>query len=138
MSGRVKLPSEKAMLKDIEKKQKYNESRYYSGPRNTLQVDWINCMDVLAELVGCKPKVFKHLFKDPKLWWQLVSGPCYPYQYRLRGPHKWEGARDCLLKASERIKAPLFTRELTDKNSQFIVDKTKFLPKGLKAAKWLV
>jgi dimethylaniline monooxygenase (N-oxide forming) len=123
MSGKVKLPSQEAMLKDIEKKHKYIESRYYGGPRNTLQVDWINYMDELAELIGCKPKVSKYLFKDPKLWWQLVFGPCFPYQYRLTGPHKWDGARECLLEANRRIKAPLYTRELTDKNNEFIKDK---------------
>lgn len=120
MSGKCKLPPEEVMRKDIAKKHAYLESRYYGGPRNTLQVDWINYMDELAELVGCKPKVSRYLFKDPKLWWNLVFGPCYPYQYRLEGPHHWENARDCLLEARTRIQAPLFTRELTDKQGQFL------------------
>lgn len=120
MSGKAKLPLADKMRKDIEKKHKYLESRYYGGPRNTLQVDWINYMDELAELIGAKPKVAKYLFKDFKLWWTLVFGPCYPYQYRLDGPHKWSEARLALLEASQRIRAPLLTRELTDKKGEFL------------------
>lgn len=120
MSGKAKLPSQEKMRKDIMKKHKYLESRYYGGPRNTLQVDWINYMDELAGLVGCKPNVFKYLFTDPKLWVSLLFGPCYPYQYRLEGPHKSDKARDFILEAAQRIKAPLFTRELTDKKGEFL------------------
>ena len=122
MNGKLKLPSEEKMWQEIEAKHKYLESRYYGGPRNTLQVDWINYMDELAEQIGCRPNVTSYLFKDPKLWWTLTFGPCYPYQYRLEGPHSWDGARDCILDAAERIKAPLETRELTDKNNQFITN----------------
>lgn len=120
MSGKLQLPTAEKMRKDIMKKHKYLESRYYGGPRNTLQVDWINYMDELANLVGCKPNVSKYLFKDIKLWWNLVSGPCYPYQYRLEGPHAWSEARKALLEARKRIKAPLLTRELTDKQGEFL------------------
>lgn len=125
MSGKRHLPSQEKMLKDIEKKHRYLESRYYGGPRNTLQVDWINYMDELAELIGCRPGVGKYLFKDPRLWWELVFGPCYPYQYRLEGPHAWDGARKCILDAQKRIKAPLLTRILTDKQARLIEDSKK-------------
>lgn len=120
MSGKRRLPSQEDMYKDIEKKHKYLESRYYGGPRNTLQVDWVNYMDELAELVGCKPKLTKYFFEDFRLWCSLAFGPCYPYQYRLRGPHKWDKARDAILNAQKRIKAPLLTRELTDKQGHFL------------------
>lgn len=120
MSGKCKLPSSDKMIKDIEAKHKYLAKRYYGGPRNTLQVDWVNYMDELAELVGCKPRVFKYLFSDPKLWWHLTFGPCYPYQYRLEGPHKWKNARKTILMAQNRIKAPLLNRELTDKKGEFL------------------
>lgn len=125
MSGKAKLPPADKMRKDIEKKHKYLESRYYGGPRNTLQVDWINYMDELAKLVGCKPNVSKYLFKDFKLWANLVFGPCYPYQYRLEGPHSWQDARAAILEASDRIKAPLLTRKLTDKQGEFLDDETR-------------
>lgn len=120
MSGKARLPSQEKMLKDIKKKHDYLASRYYGGPRNTLQVDWINYMDELADQIGCRPNVSKYLFEDPKLWLMLVFGPCFPYQYRLEGPHKWSEARDCILQSNRRIKAPLSTRELTDKNNAII------------------
>lgn len=120
MSGKCRLPSREKMERDIAKKHAQLASRYYNGPRNTLQVDWINYMDELASQMGCKPKVYKYLFKDPKLWWDMTFGPCFPYQYRLEGPHAWENARDCILEAKLRIKAPLLTRELTDKQGQII------------------
>lgn len=120
MSGKCQLPPQDKMNKDIEKKHKYLAQRYYGGPRNTLQVDWINYMDELAELIGCRPNCTKYLLKDPRLWWNLVFGPCYPYQYRLEGPHAWDGAREAILQAKMRIKAPLLTRELTDKRGQIL------------------
>jgi dimethylaniline monooxygenase (N-oxide forming) len=46
-------------------------------------------MDEIAEQIGCKPNI-KHLFKeDPKLALHCLCGPCFPAQYRLRGPGKW-------------------------------------------------
>lgn len=120
ISGKTVLPSEQKMNKDIEAKHKYLASRYYGGPRNTLQVDWINYMDELAKLVGCKPNVSSYMFSDPKLWYALLFGPCFPYQYRLEGPHSWPGARDAILNAGFRIKAPLKTRLLTDINAEII------------------
>lgn len=125
MTGQKQLPSQQKMLKDIVKKHNYLESRYYGGPRNTLQVDWINYMDELAELVGCRPRVYKYLFKDPALWFQMVFGPCVPYQYRLEGPHKWSGARQAIMTVKDRIDAPLKTRLLTDKKGKIIVHDTR-------------
>lgn len=132
MSGKRALPSEATMRKDIEKKHKYLAKRYYGGPRNTLQVDWINYMDELAELVGCKPNVASYMFKDVKLWQALLFGPCFPYQYRLEGPHKWSGARRAILEAGKRIKAPLLTRELTDKQGKVIQEANGTVNKGYK------
>lgn len=122
MAGKRQLPSVQKMTKDIMKKHEYLQSRYYAGPRNTLQVDWIDYMDELAELVGCKPTVYKYLYMDPALWWHLVFGPCVPYQYRLEGPHKWTGARKAIMSAEKRIMNCLHTRELTDKNGEIIRD----------------
>lgn len=130
MSGKLKLPSRDKMMKDVMAKHKYLESRYYGGPRNTLQVDWVNYMDELAELVGCKPRVYKYMFTDPRLWWNLTFGPCYPYQYRLEGPHAWKQARKAILEAPKRIKAPLYTRELTNKDGDIMEEESSPQAKG--------
>ena len=60
----------------------------------------------------CVP-VTVELFKaDPKLALQVVFGPCTPYQYRLMGPGKWQGARDAIMTAMDRVRYPLATRPL--------------------------
>ena len=64
-------------------------------------------MDEIAEQIGCKPNI-KHLFKeDPKLALHCLCGPCFPAQYRLRGPGKWNGARSSILGGMKRSLFPL-------------------------------
>ncbi|CAG2118025.1 unnamed protein product, partial [Medioppia subpectinata] len=38
-----------------------------------------------------------------QLFMKLVFGPTLPYQYRLRGPHSWCGARDALMQSDYRL-----------------------------------
>lgn len=120
MSGKRELPSHEAMLKDIEKKHKKNAKRYPNTPRNTLQVDWVNYMDELSDLVDCRPKMTRMFFEDFRLWFHLAFGPCVPYQYRLRGPHKWSGARDAILTLQERIWHPMHVRKFTDRDGKIL------------------
>ena len=49
---------------------------------------------------------------DPALAWQVVMGPCTPYQYRLTGPGTWHGARDAIMTTMNRVRYPLATRPL--------------------------
>ena len=49
---------------------------------------------------------------DPALAWQVLTGPCTPYQYRLMGPGKWQGARDAIMTTMDRVRYPLATRPL--------------------------
>lgn len=49
-------------------------------------------------------------FKDPRLAMNCFFGPCTPYQYRLQGPGRWRGARQCILTQWERTLYPLKTR----------------------------
>uniref|UniRef100_A0A672TX19 Flavin-containing monooxygenase 5 n=1 Tax=Strigops habroptila TaxID=2489341 RepID=A0A672TX19_STRHB len=72
-----------------------------TSQRHTIQVDYIPYMDELACQVGVKPNL-------------LPSGPCTPYQYRLRGPGKWAGARDAILTQRQRIIKPLQTRHVEE------------------------
>ncbi|XP_054156728.1 flavin-containing monooxygenase 5-like [Oppia nitens] len=110
MANKVRLPSRQSMLANIDQRLRDMRHRYYDSSRHTIQVDWLDFMDDLAEQVGCKPKLWTYLFTDPTLWRALVFGPCAPYQYRLNGPHSWPGARQALLTIDERIEAPLQTR----------------------------
>lgn len=103
------------MYADIQKKLEYIKKRFVDSPRHTLQVDFIGYQDELAEEIGCKPNLLKYLFTDYKLFHALMFGPSLPYQYRLQGPHSWQGARNAILTYKERVVAP-FQRPGEKKN----------------------
>ncbi|TDH08159.1 hypothetical protein EPR50_G00095250 [Perca flavescens] len=108
--GCIKLPSVASMLKDAQCKQEEMAKRYVTSQRHTIQVDYINYMDELAELVGVRPKIPRMLLTDPMLGLKVMLGPCTPYQYRLRGPGKWAGARQAIFTQWERVVEPMQTR----------------------------
>lgn len=101
--GKSKLPPPSVMMKDIKRKREEMAKRYFPGPRHTMQIDWIPFLDELAAQFGARPNMIKYFFTDFKLWWELMFGPCYPYQWRLEGPGKWSGARQAILEGQERI-----------------------------------
>lgn len=105
--GRVKLPSKEQMIRDIEEKRRALHARYYSSPRHTMQVDFVEFMDEIAEQMGAKPNLLKYFFLDPALWRRLFFGPCVPYQFRLDGPGKWSGARKAILEVDDRTQRAL-------------------------------
>uniref|UniRef100_A0A3B5KVH8 Flavin-containing monooxygenase n=1 Tax=Takifugu rubripes TaxID=31033 RepID=A0A3B5KVH8_TAKRU len=112
--GCTKLPSVDSMMKDIECKKQKMAQRYVTSSRHTIQVDYISYMDEIAEQVGVRPNILKLLLTDPRLGWNVVFGPCTPYQYRLRGPGKWAGARQAILTQWERVVHPMQTRPCND------------------------
>ena len=85
-------------------------SRYFTSQRHTIQVDYIPYMDEIAKLVGVRPNITRMLLTDPRLGLNVLLGPCTPYQYRLRGPGKWTGARQAILTQWERVAQPMQTR----------------------------
>uniref|UniRef100_A0A3Q3W3E7 Flavin-containing monooxygenase n=1 Tax=Mola mola TaxID=94237 RepID=A0A3Q3W3E7_MOLML len=108
--GCIKLPSVHSMLKDIQFKEQQMAERYVTCQRHTIQVDYINYMDEIAELVGVRPNFLRLLLTDPRLGLSVTFGPCTPYQYRLRGPGKWPRARQAILTQWERVAHPMQTR----------------------------
>ncbi|CAO2637595.1 Flavin-containing monooxygenase 5 [Lemmus lemmus] len=114
--GLSKLPSMKTMKADIAQRKKAMEKRYVKTARHTIQVDHIEYMDEIATLVGVKPNLLLLFLSDPKLAMEVFFGPCTPYQYRLRGPGKWDGARRAILTQRERIMKPLKTRITSENN----------------------
>ena len=50
--------------------------------------------------------------EDPWLGLECFFGPCTPYQYRLMGPGKWDGARDAIMTQWERTYFPFRTRSV--------------------------
>ncbi|XP_031198207.1 dimethylaniline monooxygenase [N-oxide-forming] 5-like isoform X2 [Mastomys coucha] len=114
--GLTKLPSMKVMKADVNQRKKAIEKRYVKTGRHTIQVDHIEYMDEIASLAGVKPSLPFLFLSDPMLAMEVFFGPCTPYQYRLQGPGKWDGARRAILTQRERIIKPLKTRITSEKS----------------------
>uniref|UniRef100_A0A8D0L0W4 Flavin-containing monooxygenase n=1 Tax=Sphenodon punctatus TaxID=8508 RepID=A0A8D0L0W4_SPHPU len=79
--------------------------------------DYVDYMDELACQLGVKPSLPSLFLTDPKLAWEGFFGPCTPYQFRLRGPGKWDRARNAILTQHERILKSTRTRAVEDSPS---------------------
>ncbi|XP_014460665.1 flavin-containing monooxygenase 5 isoform X3 [Alligator mississippiensis] len=112
--GLNSLPSMSDMMADITQKKEEMVKRYVKSPRHTIQVDFVQYMDEIASLTGVKPNILSLFLTDPKLAMEVFFGPCTPYQYRLSGPGKWDGARRAILTQKERIIRPMKTRSIED------------------------
>ncbi|KAF9982124.1 Cyclopentanone 1,2-monooxygenase (CPMO) [Mortierella antarctica] len=93
------LPSVEQMDKDIVKVKKEISKRFYKAPRHSIQIDSAPYCDALALKIGCFPTLVKlvaryGLLEGLRLKIETIVGPAFPVQYRLVGPHAWEGARD--------------------------------------------
>ncbi|NXW87171.1 FMO5 monooxygenase, partial [Alopecoenas beccarii] len=97
------LPPQQDMEADIRQKRDAMAKQYVRSQRHTIQVDYIPYMDELACQVGVKPNLLALFLTDPKLALEVAFGPCTPYQYRLRGPGRWAGAREAILTQRQRI-----------------------------------
>lgn len=115
--GLKTLPSESEMIIDITKTQEEMAKRYVESQRHTIQGDYIDTMEELADLAGVRPNLLSLAITDPKLAWHLLFGPCTPIQYRLHGPGKWAGARNAILTTEKRIRKPLMTRVVEGSDS---------------------
>ncbi|XP_064371776.1 flavin-containing monooxygenase 5-like [Dromaius novaehollandiae] len=108
--GLNKLPPRCDMEADINQKKEEMAKRYVRSQRHTIQVDYIPYMDELACQLGVKPNLLTLFLTDPRLATEVLLGPCTPYQYRLRGPGRWAGARQAILTQWERVVKPLHAR----------------------------
>ncbi|XP_031198222.1 dimethylaniline monooxygenase [N-oxide-forming] 5-like [Mastomys coucha] len=110
-TGLKKLPSRKAMMADINKRNpkmaKDSKRSLKDSPRRVMLIDY---MDEIASEIGVKPNLLSLLLWDTKLAKEVFCGPCTSYQYRLQGPGKWAGAREAILTQRERMLKPLRTR----------------------------
>ncbi|PKK27219.1 flavin-containing monooxygenase 5 isoform X1 [Columba livia] len=111
------LPPQQDMEADIRQKRDAMAKQYVRSQRHTIQVDYIPYMDELACQVGVKPNLLALFLTDPKLALEVAFGPCTPYQYRLRGPGQWAGAREAILTQHQRIIKPLQTRHMEEQAS---------------------
>jgi dimethylaniline monooxygenase (N-oxide forming) len=69
-------------------------------------------MDELANIIGCKPRLYKYFFTDPQLAIRLLFQGLVPYQFRLDGPHSWSGAREAIMGMEKRMVENTMTRKM--------------------------
>ncbi|KAL1769631.1 hypothetical protein HispidOSU_001722 [Sigmodon hispidus] len=105
-------PSQKLMAEAIKKEQLIKRGVIKDTSQEKL--NFISYLDELAQCIGSKPNIPLLFIKDPRLAWEIFFGPCSPYQYRLMGPGKWEGARNAILTQWDRTMKPLKTRSVPE------------------------
>ncbi|XP_015267311.1 PREDICTED: dimethylaniline monooxygenase [N-oxide-forming] 3 isoform X1 [Gekko japonicus] len=115
--GLCKLPSESHMMEDID--EKMGKKLKWYGQCDSLQTDYIVYMDELASVIGIKPNIPLLFLTDPRLAVQVYFGPCSPYQFRLTGPGKWDGARNAILTQWDRTLKATRTRIVHSPQSSF-------------------
>ncbi|NP_001171509.1 flavin containing monooxygenase 6 isoform X1 [Mus musculus] len=102
------LPTTNEMMDDID--EKMGKKLKWFGQSHTLQTDYITYMDELSSFIGAKPNIPWLFLTDPQLALEVYFGPCSPYQFRLMGPGKWDGARNAILTQWKRTVKPTRTR----------------------------
>uniref|UniRef100_A0A8C0B3K3 Flavin-containing monooxygenase n=1 Tax=Buteo japonicus TaxID=224669 RepID=A0A8C0B3K3_9AVES len=108
--GLCRLPPQSVMEKEVNEKKKNQVRRFGLSFDEVLKTDCLVYMDKLASFIGAKPSVLGLLCRDPWLALTIFFGPCTPYQYRLGGPGRWEGARQAILTQWDRTLKPTRTR----------------------------
>ncbi|KAM4722884.1 uncharacterized protein WCC33_009064 [Rhinophrynus dorsalis] len=108
--GVTRLPPVESMETYIKKKNEKKMKRFSKSRSQSLQSYFIEYMDEVSIEIDARPNVIRMLLTDPQLAWQLLFGPCTPYQYRLTGPGKWHGARKAILTQWDRTLNPSRTR----------------------------
>lgn len=91
------------MKKDVKEFADKLWQTFYDSPRNSIEIKFVPYLDELAEMIGCRPNLWKIALSDFKLWTKIFFGPGASYQYRLTGPFAWSGARDAILTAKDRV-----------------------------------
>lgn len=91
---KTSLPSETAMLEDIQRDRRMMRDRYTKSTRHTIQRDPLIYNDEVASMFGAKPQLWRH----PLLAFRLIAGSAGSAQWRLQGPVRWVGAEAAVRK----------------------------------------
>ncbi|XP_032662016.1 dimethylaniline monooxygenase [N-oxide-forming] 2-like [Chelonoidis abingdonii] len=119
--GLTALPSESTMMTDIVKRKEKRIEWFGTSRSQTLQTDHIEYLDELAEGSDARPRILPLLLKDPILALTIYFGPCSPFQFRLTGPGKWDGARNAILTQKARIIKPTRTRVVRNSSNNSLI-----------------
>ncbi|XP_048213336.1 dimethylaniline monooxygenase [N-oxide-forming] 4 isoform X2 [Perognathus longimembris pacificus] len=107
--GLCKIPPPQKLMAEATKMEQLIKRGVMKDPSQS-KSDYISYMDEIATCIGSKPNIPFLFLTDPRLSWEVFFGPCTPYQYRLMGPGKWNGARNAILTQWDRTLKPLKTR----------------------------
>ena len=88
LSNRKRLPSQDTMQREIAARQAYLRSK----KKRPAIVPYYSYMEALAAQIDVRPRIRRH----PDLWFSLWLKPVSGLQYRLDGPHAWNGAHRAL------------------------------------------
>ncbi|XP_075689442.1 flavin-containing monooxygenase 3-like [Rhinoderma darwinii] len=128
IKGTCNLPPKETMIDELNEEE--GEKKNWFGRSETLSTDYVTYMDELSSFIGSKPNLPLLCLTDPKLALEVFFGPCSPYQFRLCGTGKWDGARKAILNQWKRTIAATRKRVVpTHQESSFInLVKILFLP----------
>nr|AKI85312.1 dimethylaniline monooxygenase [Cerebratulus lacteus] len=90
-AGHLQLPDNETMLNEANERAR-RMREWFGRDRLIPAPNGIVYQDQLAAEIGAKPDFFKLLFKSPHLAYLCYFGPAFSAQYRLLGPHAWDGA----------------------------------------------
>ncbi|XP_004706792.1 dimethylaniline monooxygenase [N-oxide-forming] 1 [Echinops telfairi] len=119
LKGMNTLPPSSVMIKEVNERRENKHSGFGFCYCKALQSDYVSYMDELLSYMNAKPNLFSMLLTDPRLALAIFFGPCSPYQFRLTGPGKWEGARNAILTQWDRTFKVTKTRILQESSSAF-------------------
>ncbi|TMS35821.1 hypothetical protein L596_003135 [Steinernema carpocapsae] len=106
LTGKCQLPDKSKMIAELEWNRCQLSMNFVKSRRHTMEVNYVGYMDELAGLIGVAPNMWNLFQTDIKLAFCVLFGPCTAYQYRLSGPHQWEGAKDAILNTKKRLFFP--------------------------------
>lgn len=97
-TGVRQLPTAEEMEKvALMDQAKYVEQFEHNAIRIPSLIDYHTYIDDLADLIGCKPPLWKYFFLHPRLWLRIVYGATQATQFRLQGPGQKEALAQSIL-----------------------------------------
>ncbi|ELK16281.1 Dimethylaniline monooxygenase [N-oxide-forming] 1 [Pteropus alecto] len=119
LKGINKLPPSSVMIAEVNARKEKKPSGFGLCYCKALEVDYIPYIDELLTYINTKPNLFSIFLTDPRLAFTIFFGPCAPYQFRLTGPGKREGARNAILTQRDRSLKATKTRIVQESSSPF-------------------
>ena len=74
------------MLADIVEKKEAMRKRYVTSERHTIQVNYIDYCDEIAEMIGCRPDFWTIYWQDAEVRRLTADASPPPRTHTLRGP----------------------------------------------------